>query len=392
MEPPPPSRGQAPRAPPAHRGTGAPGPDPAPAAAPQQPDLGSASESDRLTRTASWEADPSPQVRGRRRRRATPPVGPRGRLAATESGPPGPRIDRRRSAAAPARQVPTTTGPGTLRPGSASRGLPAGTQEGPSARPASLLSRPPYDDAPEPARRTGSPAPAGPAGPPAGLETPQRANRPAAPSSGAGGWTRRADSEADATAPLRPREETGPESEGSTRTASGEAELRPRGEIHSRRRTDPADRQPPYHALASGGRDDRLCRALALLPHRAQDWREAFRHAGDGTSAPYMPGIRQLRVLIWLQTVRLTSERAFQTRETRWLSSAPATQTVRLSGRQPTGGNTDTEVRSQDFLDAARELHGQGLRVAVLNMANARRPGGGGHLWSRRPGREPPPP
>ena len=120
-----------------------------------------------------------------------------------------------------------------------------------------------------------------------------------------------------------------------------------------------------------------MCTSLALLPHRAQEWREAFRLAGDGTATAYMPGIRQLRVLIWLQTVRLTSERALQTRETRWRSSAPATQTVRLSGRQPTGGSTDTEVRGQDFLDAARDLHGQGLRVAVLNMANARRPGGG---------------
>ena len=107
------------------------------------------------------------------------------------------------------------------------------------------------------------------------------------------------------------------------------------------------------------------------MPHQVQDWLEAFRHAGDGTASPNMPGIRQLRVLVWLQTEHLTSVGAFQA------NISHTTQTVRLSRRPPAGGSADTEVRGQDFLDAARELHGQGLRVAVLNMASARRPGGG---------------
>ena len=61
-----------------------------------------------------------------------------------------------------------------------------------------------------------------------------------------------------------------------------------------------------YDRLGSGRRDDLLCRALAQLPHRAGDWQRAFRSAGNGSTAPRMTGIRQLRVLIWRQTQYLT--------------------------------------------------------------------------------------
>ena len=107
------------------------------------------------------------------------------------------------------------------------------------------------------------------------------------------------------------------------------------------------------------------------------EWLRAFRSAGDGTTTPDMPGIRQLRVLIWPQTQRLTGYYGGHPPGDFRLSPNPDTRTIRLVERQPTSGNAKIEVRSEDFLDVARELHEQGLRVAVLNMASAHRAGGG---------------
>ena len=90
-----------------------------------------------------------------------------------------------------------------------------------------------------------------------------------------------------------------------------------------------------------------------------------------------MTGIRQLRVLIWRQTQYLTGFYGGQTHGAIPLAPAPETEPVRLTGRRPGERRVKVAVRSEDFLVVARELHGQGKRVAVLNMANARRAGGG---------------
>jgi uncharacterized protein (TIGR02452 family) len=84
-----------------------------------------------------------------------------------------------------------------------------------------------------------------------------------------------------------------------------------------------------------------------------------------------MTSIRQLRVLIWLQTEN-------------WIFHAgndwgnPVTEFVRL-GRAPLDsvGRPEVTVRSADILEVAGELSYEGTRVAVLNMANAKKPGGG---------------
>ena len=41
---------------------------------------------------------------------------------------------------------------------------------------------------------------------------------------------------------------------------------------------------------------------MAGRAHNADEWKEAMRSAGDGTTSPDMVSIRQLRVLIWRQT------------------------------------------------------------------------------------------
>ena len=145
----------------------------------------------------------------------------------------------------------------------------------------------------------------------------------------------------------------------------------------TRRLTHSPDRPALYDRLGCGGRDDHLCYSLAQKSHRVGEWLRAFRLAGNGSTNPYMTGIRQLRVLIWRQTQYLTGFYGGQHLGALVLAPASDTRTVRLVERQPADGRASVTVRSKDFLEMARELHGQGMRVAVLNMANARRAGGG---------------
>jgi len=154
----------------------------------------------------------------------------------------------------------------------------------------------------------------------------------------------------------------------------------------------PDDANPPglagplYEGLV-GRRDDRLCSELAGRSHCAPSWRRAFRAAGDGSASPDMVSIRQLRVLIWLQTEAWTSAARIPGSPDRALDlRAPAVTAFVLLPRQiaaPRSGPT-VEVVSADMLEVAGDLAqagaqagGQEIRVAVLNMANARRPGGG---------------
>ena len=46
-------------------------------------------------------------------------------------------------------------------------------------------------------------------------------------------------------------------------------------------------------------------------------------------------------------------------------------------GTPRAGDAPRVEIANEDCLETARRLTGRGLRVAVLNMGNARRPGGG---------------
>ena len=71
--------------------------------------------------------------------------------------------------------------------------------------------------------------------------------------------------------------------------------------------TTPRERRPRRvppgrNAALCGQRNDAMCAELARDAHCASSWRSAFMAAGAGTKHADMTTIRQLRVLIWLQT------------------------------------------------------------------------------------------
>ena len=59
------------------------------------------------------------------------------------------------------------------------------------------------------------------------------------------------------------------------------------------------------------------------------------------------------------------------------LDREPATTRIRHPGTVRTLGTTRVTVANEDCLDKASWLTGEGLRVAVLNMASAGSPGRG---------------
>ena len=118
-------------------------------------------------------------------------------------------------------------------------------------------------------------------------------------------------------------------------------------------------------------------RPAARRAHRAGEWKEAMRLAGDGTASPDMSIIRRLRVLIWRQTKAQIRINAVPGLGPLGLVHDTVTRCIRHPGKPRAGGNPRVEVANEDCLETARRLVGCGLHVAVLNMGNARRPGGG---------------
>jgi len=140
----------------------------------------------------------------------------------------------------------------------------------------------------------------------------------------------------------------------------------------------------PKGGYSGIGKTQAAASQLALYPHDAEEWRKAFKQAGDGTSCPDMSSIRALRKLIWLQTEKIITS-AVKSEGALGMPPLevvrPATRTERLysAGRAPAGpgGGCRVAVLPRDLLEVAGELAGQGRSVAVLNMASASCPGGG---------------
>lgn len=122
---------------------------------------------------------------------------------------------------------------------------------------------------------------------------------------------------------------------------------------------------------------------LAASPHDARAWQVAFEEAGDGTDRPDMNAIRLLRTLIWLQTdkvLKWTERRAplHATLPDLKLSQPARNEKVFGQLSPPSGhGLPHVKVVNSDILRVAEKLKASGLKVAVLNMANASSPGGG---------------
>lgn len=124
---------------------------------------------------------------------------------------------------------------------------------------------------------------------------------------------------------------------------------------------------------------------LAKCIHDADEWRDAFSQAGDGSSNPNMRLIRGLRQLIWLQTeiaIGLSLGARHTGPRLEWPLSpnpTPRTEVFKDStcGSTQAEGTQRYEVLQRDILEVAGELASQGKTVAVLNMASAFAPGGG---------------
>jgi len=109
-----------------------------------------------------------------------------------------------------------------------------------------------------------------------------------------------------------------------------------------------------YHPLV-GPRDDDQCRRLAAEPHSPGTWRDAFRAAGDGSHYPDKCSLRQLRALIYQQTVNWATRGATADRSGVWrLDLRPADSDV-LVDAQAAGPAAAVEVAvlNMDILSAA---------------------------------------
>ena len=107
--------------------------------------------------------------------------------------------------------------------------------------------------------------------------------------------------------------------------------------------------------------------------HNAVVWRMAFEEAGDGTKWPNMDAIKELRKVIFMQTLEV-----IRVRDTRQLFEyVEAFVEVGLPEEVRAGPCQRVEVREMDILEVAAEFNENDVRVAVLNMACRGHPGGG---------------
>jgi hypothetical protein len=115
--------------------------------------------------------------------------------------------------------------------------------------------------------------------------------------------------------------------------------------------------------------------------HNEVVWRMAFEEAGDGTKWPNMDAIKELRTVIFMQTLEVVRVRDTRQRpeEVRAGPEAfvEAFVEVGLPEEVRAGPFQRVEVREMDILEVAAEFNENDVRVAVLNMACGGHPGGG---------------
>ena len=113
--------------------------------------------------------------------------------------------------------------------------------------------------------------------------------------------------------------------------------------------------------------------------HDSKRWLAALAGAGDATRDADMDEIRKLRRLVWMQTQRFCKDTQFflkpvESEKIMKLNMEPIGRSVPRPFVEP----ATVRVVQADMLEAAGQLHKKyGGNVAVLNMANATRPGGG---------------
>ena len=136
----------------------------------------------------------------------------------------------------------------------------------------------------------------------------------------------------------------------------------------------------------------------AGAPHQPTAWLQRFNLHGNGTADPDMYNIRRLRLEVQQQTLDACARGSYRLPDGTVIEIQPSPPLTLVQdagcGEKPPrtpvdtsrdGGSVDSrggrppcvQVRDSDCLTEALLLRERGLRVAVLNMANAYTPGGG---------------
>ena len=129
------------------------------------------------------------------------------------------------------------------------------------------------------------------------------------------------------------------------------------------------------------------------MNHNASQWKRRFAEAGDGTQHPDKDSIKSLRREVMKDTLEAvetdlagpaTCLAPYPLPQTRAVNAALAARVMPWLPWLPSPGGAPprpprVSVVKEDMLEAAGRLVARGNRVAVLNMASARAPGGG--VW-----------